>query len=290
MAERDGNPAHTIVILDTLNLPFCAVKLILLLFLELMRKYQLRAMMYRPRKIPLRTTMHFHVDALEPEELACLEKTKDKDRKIESLEKICLGAVNSCYSGLREAEGRNPGNQGLQDLAQLQANKVSNRTKKPKEEVSEPPLDTVHPPKPEPSGGGNSPAARDGGHGRGESPPPPFRPLRWSPPFVWPPPPAWLTPQLLPRSKDHLASAPLMMLLCSLVDPALPRTAQLCLRAEWASQEAKATVNWLPLGLPSFSLPTCSHSRPRRRKTARPDLLACSSWSGGGWTLRGDGR
>ena len=66
----------------------------------------------RPRKIPLRTTMQFHVDALEPEELACLEKTKDKDRKIESLEKICLGAMNASYSGLREAEGRNPGNQG----------------------------------------------------------------------------------------------------------------------------------------------------------------------------------
>lgn len=103
-------------------------------------------------------------------------------------------------------------------------------------------------------------------------------------------PPAWLTPQLLPRSKDHLASAPLMMPLCSLVDPALPHTAQLCLRAEWASQEAKATVYWLPLGLSSVSLPTCSHSQPRRRKTARPDLLACSSFSGGGWTLRGDGR
>ena len=61
------------------------------------------------------------------------------------------------------------------------------RTKKQKEEISEPLLDTVHPPKPEPAGGGNSPAARDGGHGRGESPPPPFRPLRWSPPFAWPP-------------------------------------------------------------------------------------------------------
>ena len=80
------------------------------------------------------------------------------------------------------------------------------------------------------------------------------------PPLPGPLPPAWLAPQLLPRSKDHLASAPMMMPLCSLVDLALPRTAQLCLRAEWASQEAKATVNWLPLGLPSFSLTTCSHS------------------------------
>ena len=43
---------------------------------------------------------------------ACLEKTKDKDRKIESLQKICPGAVNASYSGFREAEGRNPGNQG----------------------------------------------------------------------------------------------------------------------------------------------------------------------------------
>lgn len=63
------------------------------------------------------------------------------------------------------------------------------------------------------------------------------------PPLPGPLPPAWLAPQLLPRSKDHLASAPLMMPLCALVDPALPRTAQLCLRAEWASQKAKATVN-----------------------------------------------
>ena len=49
-------------------------------------------------------------------------------------------------------------------------------------------------------------------------------------------------------------------------------------------------MNRLPLSLSSFSLPTCSHSRPRWRKTARPDLLACSSWSGGGWTLYGDRR
>ena len=34
------------------------------------------------------------------------------------------------------------------------------------------------------------------------------------PPLSGPLPPTWLTPQLLPRSKDHLASAPLMMPLC----------------------------------------------------------------------------
>ena len=34
------------------------------------------------------------------------------------------------------------------------------------------------------------------------------------PPLPGPLPPAWLTPQLLPLSKDHLASAPLMMPLC----------------------------------------------------------------------------